>query len=56
MHVLALSAPRLAVAEVRGVRWTDLGEPKRLMASLDMAGYRPYWADAAFTPLAQPAI
>src|SRR5262245_13730954 len=45
-HVLALKPDRLAVLKVAGVRWNDLGEPKRVMASLDMAGVRPRWANA----------
>jgi hypothetical protein len=36
--------------KVTDVRWNDLGEPKRVMASLAIAGVRPHWADAA-TPL-----
>lgn len=40
-QVLALKPERLAVLKVTGVRWNDLGEPKRVMASLDMAGVRP---------------
>jgi mannose-1-phosphate guanylyltransferase len=44
-RVLALRPERLAVAKVTGVRWNDLGEPKRVMASLNMAGVRPHWAD-----------
>jgi len=42
-RVLALCPERLAVLKVSGVRWNDLGEPKRVMASLDMAGVRPAW-------------
>ncbi len=45
-QVLALKPERLAVLKVTGVRWNDLGEPKRVMASLDMAGVRPRWAQA----------
>jgi mannose-1-phosphate guanylyltransferase len=45
-QVLALKPERLAVLKVTGVRWNDLGEPKRVMASLDMAGLRPRWAEA----------
>jgi mannose-1-phosphate guanylyltransferase len=45
-QVLALKPERLAVLKVTGVRWNDLGEPKRVMASLDMAGVRPGWAEA----------
>ncbi len=44
-QVLALKPERLAVLKVTGVRWNDLGEPKRVMASLDMAGIRPRWAE-----------
>ena len=36
---------QLAVLKVTGVRWNDLGEPKRVLASLDMAGVRPRWAE-----------
>ena len=46
-QVLALKPERLAVLKVTGVRWNDLGEPKRVMASLDIAGVRPHWAEAA---------
>jgi mannose-1-phosphate guanylyltransferase len=45
-QVLALQSRRLAVLKVSGVRWNDLGEPKRVMASLKMAGIRPHWANA----------
>jgi len=45
-RVLALCSERLAVLKVAGVRWNDLGEPKRVMASLDIAGVRPQWLDA----------
>jgi mannose-1-phosphate guanylyltransferase len=46
-QVLAQRPDRLAVIRVSGVRWNDLGEPKRVLASLDMAGVRPPWVDAA---------
>ena len=46
-QVLAQYPERLAVLKVTGVRWNDLGEPKRVMASLNMVGIRPHWADAA---------
>ncbi len=46
-QVLAQRPDRLAVIRVAGVRWNDLGEPQRVLASLDMAGIRPQWADAA---------
>jgi mannose-1-phosphate guanylyltransferase len=44
-QVLALRPERLAVVKVTGVRWNDLGEPKRVMASLNMAGIRPHWLE-----------
>jgi mannose-1-phosphate guanylyltransferase len=46
-QVLALRPERLAVLKVTGVRWNDLGEPKRVMASLAMAGVRPRWVENA---------
>jgi mannose-1-phosphate guanylyltransferase len=46
-RVLALCPERLAVLKVAGVRWNDLGEPKRVLASLAMAGVRPDWVDTA---------
>jgi hypothetical protein len=33
------------VLKVTGVRWNDLGEPKRVMASLNIAGLRPDWIE-----------
>lgn len=44
-QVLALHPEPLAVIKVTGVRWNDLGEPKRVIASLNMAGIRPKWAE-----------
>jgi mannose-1-phosphate guanylyltransferase len=44
-QVLALRSERLAVVKVTGVRWNDLGEPKRVMASLNISGIRPRWAE-----------
>src|SRR5258705_6526892 len=46
-QVLARVPERLAVLKVSGVRWSDLAEPKRVMASLDMAGIRPHWVESA---------
>lgn len=45
-QVLAECPKQLAVLKVSGVRWNDLGEPKRVLASLNMAGLRPHWAEA----------
>jgi mannose-1-phosphate guanylyltransferase len=52
-RVLALLPERLAVLKVSGVRWNDLGEPRRVLASLHMAGVRPHWVEAAAPHLAQ---
>src|SRR5437879_8244513 len=46
-QVLAQLPQRLAVLKVSGVSWSDLGEPKRVTASLDMVGIRPHWVDSA---------
>jgi mannose-1-phosphate guanylyltransferase len=46
-RVLAPRPELLAVLKVTGVRWNDLGEPKRVMASLHMAGIRPHWVESA---------
>jgi len=51
-QVLALRPERLAVVKVTGVRWNDLGEPKRVMASLNMAGVRPRWLETELPQLA----
>jgi hypothetical protein len=51
-QVLALKPERLAVLKVTGVRWNDLGEPKRVMASLDMAGVRPQWIETVMPQFA----
>jgi hypothetical protein len=42
----------LATLRVSGVRWNDLGEPNRVIASLDLAGLKPRWAAGL---MAQPA-
>jgi mannose-1-phosphate guanylyltransferase len=51
-QVLALRPERLAVVKVAGVRWNDLGEPKRVMASLNMAGIRPHWLEPSLPQFA----
>jgi mannose-1-phosphate guanylyltransferase len=45
-RVLALVPERLAVLRVRGVKWSDLGDPKRAFASIRTAGVRPRWAES----------
>ena len=51
-QVLAFNPERLAVLKVTGVHWSDLGEPKRVLASLDMAGVRPRWSETAIPEFA----
>jgi mannose-1-phosphate guanylyltransferase len=51
-HVLAHHPDRLAVLKVAGVRWNDLGEPKRVLASLNIAGIRPQWLAAGLPQFA----
>jgi hypothetical protein len=51
-QVLALHPERLAVLKVTRVKWSDLGEPRRVMASLNRAGIRPLWLDASLPQFA----
>jgi mannose-1-phosphate guanylyltransferase len=51
-QVLAHCPERLAVLKVTGVRWNDLGEPKRVLASLDIAGIRPHWLEGGLPQFA----
>jgi hypothetical protein len=43
--VLALVPERLAVLKVTGIQWSDLGEPNRVLASIQLAGLRPPWME-----------
>ena len=43
--VLAADSRRLAVMRVKGVDWSDWGNPRRVLASLGRAGLRPAWID-----------
>jgi mannose-1-phosphate guanylyltransferase len=45
-QVLARCPAGLAVLPVRGVAWSDLGEPRRVMDVLARTGARPHWAAA----------
>ena len=51
-QVLAHRPERLAVLKVTGVRWNDLGEPKRVLASLTIAGIRPHWLEPSLPQFA----
>jgi hypothetical protein len=44
--VLARVLVNLAVLPVRGVEWSDLGEPARVMDTWTRLGTRPRWAAA----------
>jgi mannose-1-phosphate guanylyltransferase len=44
-RVLALVPERLTVLRVSGIKWNDLGEPKRVFASIQTAGTRPLWME-----------
>jgi mannose-1-phosphate guanylyltransferase len=44
-RVLALVPERLAVLKVSGIKWSDLGEPNRVLASIQLAGLRPPWME-----------
>ena len=44
-RVLALVPERLTVLKVTGIKWSDLGEPKRVLASIQTAGVRPRWME-----------
>ena len=44
-RVLALVPGRLAVLKVSGIKWNDLGEPKRVLASIQTSGARPLWME-----------
>ena len=44
-RVLALVPERLAVLKVSGIKWSDLGQPNRVLASIQLAGLRPPWME-----------
>ena len=43
--VLARCPANLAVLPVEGVRWSDWGQPKRVMETLGRLGVEPAWAE-----------
>ena len=45
LESLALVPERLAVLKVTGIQWSDLGEPNRVLASIQLAGLRPPWME-----------
>jgi mannose-1-phosphate guanylyltransferase len=50
--VLATKAANLGVLPVRGLTWSDWGEPARVVGTLEGLGIRPAWAE----PEAAPAV
>lgn len=46
-HVLATRPASLAVLAVSGVEWNDLGDPRRVMATLARPGVQPGWESMA---------
>jgi mannose-1-phosphate guanylyltransferase len=46
-EVLEKHPVNLAVLPVRGIEWSDLGEPRRVMDTIARTGIRPQWATAA---------
>ena len=49
-EVLGTRAAELAVLPVRGVTWSDWGEPARVLGTLERLGIRPEWADPETEP------
>lgn len=45
-RILVDFARDLSVLPVRGVKWNDLGEPQRVLATMDTLGIRPRWLAA----------
>jgi mannose-1-phosphate guanylyltransferase len=44
--ILVEFAQNLSVLPVRGVAWTDLGDPTRVLATIDHLAIRPRWLAA----------
>ena len=45
-QILSRCPPNLAVQRVDDVKWSDLGEPSRVLDILSSAHYRPAWVDS----------
>jgi hypothetical protein len=48
-EVLAMRPANLAVLPVSGVGWSDLGNPRRVLATLSRARIHAEWAESAAT-------
>ncbi len=46
-RILVQFAQELSVLPVRGVTWSDLGDPMRVLATIDHLGIRPRWLAAS---------
>ena len=53
--VLGTKAANLAVLPVRGITWSDWGEPARVFRTLERLGIHPEWADPEVAPVAVAA-
>jgi mannose-1-phosphate guanylyltransferase len=51
-EVLAARPPNLAVLPVRGVEWTDLGDPRRALAAMSRARFGREWVEQPLARLA----
>ena len=49
--VLGTKTANLAVLPVRGITWSDWGEPARVVGTLGRLGIRPAWAEAEAVPV-----
>jgi hypothetical protein len=49
--VLGTKTANLAVLPVRGVTWSDWGEPARVVGTLGRLGIRPAWAEPEVAPV-----
>ena len=49
--VLGAKAAHLAVLPVRGVTWSDWGEPARVLGTMGRLGIQPEWADREVGPV-----
>jgi mannose-1-phosphate guanylyltransferase len=49
-RVLTPAAGHLGVARVKGVQWSDLGSPERLVATIRSTGSRPRWLERVPLP------
>jgi mannose-1-phosphate guanylyltransferase len=51
-RVLVPNASRLGTVRVKGVEWSDLGNPERVFATIRRNGWRPNWLEQVSLPAA----